>query len=63
MSHCLGGFITANSTFSWWGAFFAKRRATDIGHKMDAFYPKTWGQGLPDPTDLIPPWGNAVNLN
>lgn len=60
MSHCLGGFITANSTFSWWGAFYAKRRAVDIGHKMDVFYPSVWGQGLPDPTDLIPSWGVKV---
>lgn len=60
MSHCLGGFITANSTFSWWGAFYAKRRAVDIGHKMDVFYPSVWG--LQEPIDLVPPWGTTINI-
>jgi hypothetical protein len=39
MTYCLGGSISANSAFSWWGAFYARKRALNFGHKMLAYYP------------------------
>ena len=58
MSLCTGGAITANSTFSWWGAYFAHQRAPS---GFQAYYPKSWGINLPPTTDLVPTWGSSVS--
>ena len=56
MSLCLGGNITANSSFSWWGAWFAHEAGSPW-----ATFPDRWGAGFPDqPKDLFPSWATVV---
>jgi len=55
MSLCLGGTITGNSTFSWWGAWFAHAAGAAW-----ATYPSSMGNGQPEPGDLVPDWGTVL---
>lgn len=59
MSQVWGGAIVANSTFSWWGAYFA-RHAAPVPEAYVAYYPSVWGQGLPEARDVVPWWGKKV---
>jgi hypothetical protein len=47
MSLCQG-YVIANSSFSWWGAFLSECKDPLV------VTPKPWFTGLPEPTDLIP---------
>ena len=55
MSLCQGGNITGNSTFSWWGAWFAHETGSPW-----ATYPSSFGRGMPVPQDLFPEWGTVI---
>lgn len=59
MSQCWKGAIVGNSTFSWWGAYFAKQRSKNP-NAFIACYPHIWGGGLPPARDIIPSWGIRV---
>jgi hypothetical protein len=52
MRQCIGG-ICANSTFSWWGAYFSQRR--------EVYMPDIWGfPPLPPAVDIYPSWATKL---
>jgi hypothetical protein len=65
MSQCWGGAIVPNSTFSWWGAYFARRLAVEHGNGQEfkAFFPLRWGANIPSRihNNCNPPW--AIDID
>jgi GR25 family glycosyltransferase involved in LPS biosynthesis len=61
MSQCWGGAVVPNSTFSWWGAYFAKQKAPE---SFKAYYPKEWICSQYDiQENPVPSWGIQVSVN
>jgi hypothetical protein len=49
------GYVIANSTFSWWGAFLRKNEEAEV------IAPTPWFSEMPEPVDLIPISWQRVN--
>jgi hypothetical protein len=59
MSLCAGG-ICANSSFSWWAAYFLKQDR-DISETLQICMPFPWGKPpLPEARNLIPEWATSI---
>jgi hypothetical protein len=59
MRACRGG-ICANSTFSWWAAWYLRRR---VGNAGVFVMPKVWGcDTMPIAKDLHPVWANVLDV-
>jgi len=51
------GYIIANSTFSWWGAYLSMTENAPV------YAPSPWFKGMRSPEDLLPPHWKIVDSN
>jgi hypothetical protein len=51
------GYIIANSTFSWWGAYLSMTENAPV------YAPSPWFKGMGSPEDLLPPHWKIVDSN
>ena len=56
MASCNSGAITANSTFSWWGAFFGRQN----GINYRACMPAQWMVSDESTTSIYPNWASVI---
>ena len=49
------GYVIANSTFSWWGAYLSMNQGSET------IAPEPWFKGMESPLELIPPYWKTVN--
>lgn len=54
MRHCRG-YVIANSTFSWWGAYLSYTPNAPV------VAPKPWFRDEPSPRDILPEYWNAID--
>ena len=59
---CQGGSICSNSTFAWWGAFFAYTNSKKHG-EYRAFFPDIWLTDQPTPNILNMPFTHSIELS
>ena len=62
MSRCWAGAICANSTFSWWGAFFGRQAAIAVGAPYKAYMPSKWFTTSIDSKPVLPSWASVVTI-
>lgn len=59
MANCARGAITANSTFSWWGAFFGRQNA---GPQHKTVMPSRWMASGENTSDVYPEWAVIMDI-
>lgn len=60
MASCSAGAITANSTFSWWGAFFGRQQSRDYETIYKAFMPAQWMVSSESTDAIYPAWVTRI---
>lgn len=58
---CQGGSICSNSTFAWWGAFFAYTLSKNPSYR--AYFPDNWLTNQPAPNIINLPFTQSVKLS